>query len=187
MSNEQVLAELNSDFRAKVADLIARLRTAGLHPVLTFGVRDPWTQARLWRKSRSGAQVVAKIEDLNARGAPYLAEILREVGPQPHGRWATDAAPGLSWHQWREAVDFGWKSQVTGRVLEGGPDDGDEFQFAEQCYDKLGELCDEVGLTWGDSFGDENHVQGPTASSPLRELSYAEVDARIRVLWPRQP
>lgn len=187
MSNEQILGTLNPQFREKVEDLIGRLTAAGLHPVLTTGVRDPWTQAKLWRKSRTAAEVAAKIADLDARGAPYLAQILRDVGPQPHGSWATDAAPGLGWHQWREAVDFGWKSPTSGRLLEGGPDDGEEFHYAEQCYDKLGELCAQTGLTWGDSFGDENHVQGPAAKAPQYVMSYPEIDAKTRTLWPQRP
>ena len=67
--------------------------------------RNPWAQARLWRQSRSIEEVRAEIAHLRSSDALFLARVLEEVGPQ-HGRWATNAVPGLSWHQWCEACDL---------------------------------------------------------------------------------
>lgn len=190
MADNPILAGLDPGFRATLEQLMARARVEHLDPVPTFGLRDPWTQARLWRRSRSRDQVDAKIALFRGRGAPYLAQILEDVGPQPRDQWATDAAPGLSWHQWGEACDFGWRSPRTGRVLQGDREgDGDEFDYAEACYRKLGVLCGDFGLTWGGGWSDpdENHVQRPSASSPLRALTYPQIDAKIRERWPRRP
>jgi hypothetical protein len=153
-------------------------------------MRDPWTQAKLWRQSRGRDEVEAKIEALRRDGAAYLADILEEVGPQRTGSWRTNAIPGLSWHQLGKAVDFGVRSPTSRRVLMGDRDeDGDEFQFAERSFARMGALCPNYGLTWGGHFGtpDENHVQATPAGSPLDEMSLQDIDAETRRLWPARP
>lgn len=185
--SEEVLAGLIPEFREQVRDLMRVAGTRGIALVPTSGARDPWKQARLWRRSRNAAQVRSKVDELRNGGAPYLAKILEEVGPQPNGSWRTDAPPGLSWHQLGEAVDFGIKSPRTGRVLQGDrQDDGDEYAYGQECYDRLGEMCVELGLKWGGDFNDQNHVQrsqeGPRAVHSLRQIN-----AMIETMWPRQP
>ena len=69
-----------------------------------FTRRSPWEQARFWRQSRSYADVAEGIKYLNARKQEWLADIISAVGPQ-YGRWATNAMPGYSWHQWGFACD----------------------------------------------------------------------------------
>lgn len=186
--SEEILAGLSSEFRPQAANLIAVAAGRGVALVPTSGARDPWRQARLWRRSRTGAQVLAKIEELRDGGAPYLAKILHSVGPQPNGSWRTDAPPGLSWHQPGEAVDFAIRSPVTGRILYGDTDqDGDEYDYGQQCYDRLGEMCVELGLRWGGGFGDQNHVQRPSAGSPRQVHGLAEINAMIEERWPEEP
>jgi hypothetical protein len=183
-----ILGNLEGVFRQQVEQLIAVAAERQLELVPTSGLRDPWEQARLWRRSRSGAQVQSKVAELRAGGGPYLADILQAVGPQPNGSWRTDAPPGLSWHQLGQSVDFGIRSPASGRVLEGDRRaDGAEYDFGQDSYDRLGEMCRELGLKWGGDFGDQNHVQRSPAGSPLAEFSLPEVDAKIRELWPQQP
>jgi hypothetical protein len=108
---ERDLELLSGEFLAPLRAVTAAVaaRSHELRPFCTR--RDPWTQARLWRQSRSREEVHSTIEFLRNHGAPHLAGVLESVGPQ-HGRWATDALPGLSWHQWCEACDL--------FVVEGG-------------------------------------------------------------------
>ena len=91
-------------FRAKVETLLDVLARQGftLRPYCT--VRDPFTQAKLWRQSRSSQQIKTMIARLRAQGAPRIAACIDEVGPQ-HGVEVTKAVPGYSWHQHGEAVD----------------------------------------------------------------------------------
>lgn len=98
------LEDLNSEFRLKAQGVLADCFEAGYEFRPFFTLRDPWEQARLWRQSRSRETVEAKCHELRGNGAPFLAAILFEVGPQ-NGRWATNAIPGYSWHQWGEAMD----------------------------------------------------------------------------------
>lgn len=98
------LRQLVPEFRSKIELTLARCQAAGhtLRPF--FGVRDVYTQAKLWRQSRALPDILTTAAKLRKEGAPFLAHVLESVGPQ-HGRWATNALPGQSWHQWGEAVD----------------------------------------------------------------------------------
>lgn len=69
-----------------------------------FTQRTPWVQAKLWRQSRSSKEVAEAARMLDREGASFLSEVLISVGPQ-HGKWATNALPGQSWHQWGSAGD----------------------------------------------------------------------------------
>src|SRR3954471_10096184 len=90
---------LETDFRAKLEATIADCKADGVEIVPYFSLRTPFEQGKLWRQSRSHAEVVARIADLRAKGADFLAHCIDSVGPQ-HGPQVTNAIPGYSWHQW---------------------------------------------------------------------------------------
>lgn len=98
------LDDLNDPFRGKMDLVIAGCKGKGIvmHPYCVL--RDVWEQARLWRQSRSWFEIKKAIMDLRSGGAHWIAEVLEGVGPQ-YGRWATNALPGESWHQYGAAVD----------------------------------------------------------------------------------
>ena len=98
---------LSDDFRPKVENLITlcKGRDVIMRPYCT--VRTPIEQAKIWRQSRSREQIDRQIKFFKDNDAPYLADCLEKAGPQ-HGPWETDSLPGLSWHQWGEAVDCFW-------------------------------------------------------------------------------
>lgn len=98
------LSDLNQDFRPKVEELLLYCSDKGYTLVPYFTVRDVWEQARLWRQSRFWVEIKKAIVDLKVAEAYWIAEVLEGVGPQ-YGRWATDALPGESWHQYGAAVD----------------------------------------------------------------------------------
>ena len=95
---------LNKVFRDKVEELISKCAVDGTYMVPFETVRTPAQQARLWRQSRSTAEIRQEIHKFMNEGAMWLAEVLDKVGPQ-YGRWVTNALPGFSWHQWGEAID----------------------------------------------------------------------------------
>lgn len=96
---------LKEEFRVPLQNAVQAVSRRG-HVLRSFGTRrHPAEQARLWRQSRTTREVLAMVYHLRAAGAPYLAAVLDGVGPQ-HGRWATNALPGQSWHQWLEACDL---------------------------------------------------------------------------------
>lgn len=170
--------DLISEFRDKAVALLASCRQAGIEMVPYFTLRTPEEQAKLWRQSRSAAEIVAMISELRGHGANYLADVIESVGPQ-FGDPVTNAVPGNSWHQWGEALDCFWL--VDGKA---------EWSIHKKIDGKNGYrtyagTASEAGLTAGGhwpSFKDWPHVQLRSASSPKGTgLSWAEIDTEMRV------
>lgn len=101
------LDQLTAEFRRSVEALLDQCKMNGVEMRPFFAVRSPQEQARLWRQSRSREEIEAATHRLQAGGAVFLARILVSMGAQ-HGPRVTNCLPGLSWHQWGEAVDCFW-------------------------------------------------------------------------------
>lgn len=171
VSDERSLDLLVPGFKPKVEGLLGALMREGFHLRPFFTLRDPWTQARLWRQSRGIQEVNRAAEMLARERAYFLRQALVEVGPQ-HGRWATNALPGQSWHQWGEAVDC--------FVLEGSRA---KWSRSHPGYKRYAELAEGMGLTagyfWPGSKQDAVHVQVRTSS--VRSLyTWAKIDEEMR-------
>lgn len=163
------------DFKSRVLALLARCRARGVEMRPYNAVRSPLEQARLWRQSRSIEEIGRHSAELQARGAPFLAGCLRRAGAQ-NGDRVTDAPPGLSWHQWGEAVDCFWlvdaQAEWSSRRLVHG-------QNGYRVYaDEARALGLHAGGHW-QAFKDWPHVQRPAEGSPLRTMSMAEIDAAM--------
>jgi hypothetical protein len=170
------LNALVPEFRLQVVALLDRCASRGTPMRPYFTLRSPFEQARLWRQSRSREQIAAKIAELESKSAPFLADCIRRVGPQ-HGDPVTNAVPGLSWHQWGEAVDCFWL--VDGQA-EWSPRKEINGLNGYQVYAREAQAA---GLTAGGlwpSFKDWPHVQLRSASSPLGVMSLVEIDARMK-------
>lgn len=153
-------------FKGKVERLLHNLKGRGFIFVPYFTVRDPYDQARLWRRSRTTREVRSATEILRLNGASFLAHALDVVGPQLTGPWATNALPGLSWHQWGEAVDF---------YLDDG--EGGADWFSDEGYEALAKEAKNLLLVSGYFWTtpDKNHIQyrvgKPTDGMSIKEVS----------------
>ena len=168
--------DLLPEFRNKIENLIDGGRVSGVEMRPYFTLRDPFQQARFWRQSRSTEEITLKIAELKDNGAPFLARCIESVGPQ-HGDPVTNAIPGMSWHQWGEAVDCFWlvngKAEWSTRKIIDG----------QNGYHVFAQQAENQGLTAGghwNSLKDWPHVQLRQASSPLQVMSLEEIDAAMR-------
>jgi hypothetical protein len=93
-----------SDFDEKINVVLKECNNLGYELKPFYTIRTPQEQARLWRQSRTITQINRAAKMLRDKGALLLSELLIHAGPQ-YGRWATNALPGQSWHQYGEAVD----------------------------------------------------------------------------------
>jgi hypothetical protein len=165
------LKRLEPEFKDKVLALLSECLKLGYEMVPFFGVRDPWGQARLWRQSRTELQVNSAIEAMRGGGASFLSEVLSSVGPQ-WGKWATNALPGLSWHQWGEALDC----FVVG---SGGQAIWDAKHDGYSAYARVAYLSGlEAGHFW--EKRDSVHVQ-KRRDRVLSLFSWAEIDAVMQL------
>src|SRR5262249_20995053 len=134
-------------------------------------LRDPFEQARLWRQSRSHEQIERKIQEFREAHAEFLAHCLESVGPQS-GDPVTNAAPGLSWHQWGEAVDCFW--------LVNGQAEWSTTKLVNGLngYRVYAEEAQRLGLTAGGLWSglkDWPHVQLQVAGSPLGLFTLVQI------------
>jgi peptidoglycan LD-endopeptidase CwlK len=168
---------LDAEFRAKLDQLIAACVGDGIEMIPYFGIRTTFDQGKLWRQSRSVAEVAAKISDLRARGAPFLAHCIDSVGSQ-HGPHVTNAIPGLSWHQWGEAMDCYWlrNGKAEWDTSVGGTRNG---------YRVYADLAAKAGLFPGghwQTFKDWPHVQKRKTASPRDSgMTLTAIDAEMLV------
>lgn len=172
------LTVLDARLYPKVGEIQAAGMSRGFDFRPTCARRDPWQQARLWRGPKTRTEVEAAIKNLRAKSCPFLADCLESVGPQ-NGPAVTRALPGLSWHQWDLAVDFGWyiEGDYSGSSVKLTPD---TKGTPRNGYTVLAEVARSLGLTSGASWADYPHVQFPRDSSPQRQYTLIEVDARMK-------
>ncbi len=169
------LSTLIPEFRSEVQELLNNCRARGIEMRPSATLRDPFEQARLWRQSRSRKEIERKIAQLREAGAPFLAHCLERVGPQS-GRPVTGAIPGLSWHQWGEALDCFWL--VNGEAEW----DSNRLVSGVNGYRVYAEEARRLGLTAGglwQSLKDWPHVQARVADSPQNVLSLVEINAAM--------
>lgn len=164
--------DLVPQLRARVIALLQNCRLRGIEMRPYETVRTPQEQGKIWRQSRTREQVQRKIHELRNAGAPFLAFCIESVGPQS-GRHVTNAVPGLSWHQWGEALDCfwvvdgeaEWSTTVTINGLNG--------------YKVYAEEADRLDLTAGGlwpNFKDWPHVQLRVEGSPARLFNLEQID-----------
>jgi peptidoglycan LD-endopeptidase CwlK len=170
-----ILDKINPELRQKVQTLITRCVSLGVEMRVTDGLRDPFEQAKLWRQSRPKSIIEAKIAELMHNGASFLAECLRKVGPQ-NGEHVTNTIPGVSWHQWGEAVDCVWIVNGAAEWSE------DKLINGVNGYRIYAKEAEEMGLTAGGhwvNFKDWPHVQLRSAANAASIMSIVEINNKM--------
>lgn len=166
------LNDLNPDFRSRVEDLLSACDASGYPMRQFFTLRAPFEQGKLWRQSRSREQVERRIAELRGQGCDFLAHCIESVGSQT-GRHVTNAIPGMSWHQWGEAVDCFW-------LLDGDAEWSTRKKVnGNNGYVNYGTIARSMALTAGgfwSSLRDWPHVQLRSDSSPGRVFGLREID-----------
>lgn len=168
------------EFREKLTEVFAACQQRGIVMRPYMSRRTPLEQAKLWRQSRSLEEINAKIGKLRASGADFLAGCIERSGPQ-NGPPVTNAIPGLSWHQWDEAVDCFWlvnnDAEWSSSKLVNGLNG--YHVYAGEAH-RLGLTA---GGTWI-SLQDWPHVQFRKAGSPLDIMDLKDVNAEMKMRFP---
>ncbi len=168
--------QLVPEFIPKVQQLLQNCRQKNVIMRPYFTIRDPFTQAQFWRQSRSTEEIQQKISDLQNAGANFLAHCIDSVGPQS-GDPVTNAIPGLSWHQWGEAVDCFWlvdgaTEWSTTRLVDG-------FNGYKVYAEEATNLAMTAGGLWR-TLKDWPHVQLRPAASPLGVFTLQQIDSAMK-------
>ncbi len=164
------MSVLLPEFRIKIEELDKECLSSGLKFVNYFTLRTPCVQGKLWRQDKSKAVIGAEVARLVAADCAFLANCIMDAGPQT-GPWATNAIPGLSWHQWGLAVD----SYVE---VNGIPD-----WKHPTAYKTRADIAVSLGLTAGYYFSAKKQDPGHIQMYPQEVLSLytlKEVDDNMK-------
>lgn len=163
------ISTLSEEFRVKVASLLENCSKRGVEMRPFYTRRGPKVQAVLWRRSRSALEIASAIKNLK-KSAPVIAAILEEVGPQ-YGRWATNALPGQSWHQWGEAVDC-FVLNTMGQAVWSAQHVG---------YSIYAEEAEKLGLVAGHHWKLRDSVHVQLQNRGVREFwTWVQIEALVR-------
>lgn len=151
------LSWLVPEFKDKVVVLLEACQQRGYELVPFYTLRGPVGQAKLWRQSRSTLEIQRAVKNLR-RDAPTLVRVIEGVGPQ-YGRWATNALPGQSWHQWGEAIDC-FVLNTMGQAVWSSQHSG---------YRVYAEEAKRIGLTPGHFWKNKDSVHVQLRERGVRE------------------
>ncbi|MDJ1466536.1 M15 family metallopeptidase [Cytophagaceae bacterium DM2B3-1] len=175
---------LTPEFKEKAQALLENCKLRGVVMRPNETLRSPFVQARYWRQSRTIEEIRKKINELKQKNALFLAHCLEVVGPQ-HGDHVTNAIPGLSWHQWGEAMDCFWvvNNEAVWSATEVVNGINGYMIYAGEAK-KLGL---DAGYFWK-SFPDIPHVQLRKASNPAKVFDLLAInDAMEQTFGNTQP
>ena len=147
-SRVAILDDLAPDMVARTIDVLDACARQGVRMVPYMGTRSAEVQARFWRQSRTSEVIGGRCSLLRKRQVGKLADLIEGVGPQS-GRWATNALPGQSAHQYGLAVD-------CFLLLENGVAEWDGNASGYEVYARAAEGA---GLVAGLTFDDPVHIE----------------------------
>ena len=180
------LDALTPMMRVRKREMDRILGAQGLEMIQLDTYRDPWTQARLFRRSRLRQHIEERIEWLETQGFPEFGAILSGVGPQygTLGKHVTWAASGQTYHHYGMASDqvprFDSKRLLWDIDLEG---DGPDAVLAREMWAVVGAAAEQAGLEWGGTWKtpDRMHVQIPQEHrGPLLALDPGAIAAHAK-------
>jgi len=164
------LEDLEPKFRPKLLYVMEKMAEHRIGFEIFAALRTPQEQAELWMKSRSRKEIVDAVAKLSKQGAPWLSRMVKTTH-RPYGRWETNNLPGLSWHQWGEAVSIRILSD-SGRVIWNPNNEG---------YRILADLTQMVSLTSGFFWKRRDVVNVQLRADAVRAYyTWAEVDREMK-------
>jgi peptidoglycan L-alanyl-D-glutamate endopeptidase CwlK len=165
------LDDLDPAFKSSILTLLGKVNSESQDYQLRvfYTLRGCTEQAKLWRQSRSSEEIRRGVHELRRAGADWIADCIVDCGPQ-HGRWATNAKPGQSWHQWGLAVDS--FVAAGGRAV---------WNSSHRGYQRYAAIAKELGLEAGAYWRrrDAVHVQRDNCRV-LDKYTWREVDENMR-------
>lgn len=186
---------MSKDFEKLVPELklamkhvFRELQSIGLEMKPYYTERSPWEQARIWRSTRTSTEIYHAIDQLRNDDADYLAGIILAVGVQysPPGvkGHLTNALPGNSWHQWRNAIDCFWvvESRAEWSINKTIPVRNGTLANGYREYARLAQHHGLLsgGLKWG---WDWPHVQHPKENSPSDTMSWKVISEQMYKMY----
>jgi hypothetical protein len=165
---------LDPSFAVTLAEVLEDCRMAGYEFRVSQGLRTPQVQADYYCKweKRTPQDIDAAAKKLEAKGAPWVAGLLRERRKIKRQKaWLTSAMPGAGWHQWGLAADC--YCFRNGKMVGDGGD---------PCYAFYAKAAEKRGLRAGLYFSnpDAGHVQQPSEDNASSVYTWSKIDAVMK-------
>jgi len=136
------IEDLTPAMQARAREVLWLAEKRGMELLIYCTWRSPEEQARLFRQGRGLAEIEGAAERLGTIwGRADLGQLLLDVGPQAGDRVVTNAGPGQSAHQYREAWDA--VPLVGGKAM---------WDPAHESWEQYGEIVMEAGLQWAGTW-----------------------------------
>jgi peptidoglycan LD-endopeptidase CwlK len=177
---QQYFNGLVIEFRDKALEILDNCDKLGYTMYPFEGLRTPQKQADYWCKGRSLEEINKEIASLAIQKAFFLANLLKEAERNENAEIITSAIPGLSWHQWGEALDCFWlKDEQPEWDIDVKVNGYSGYEIYALEAQKLGI---ESGYYW-QPFKDAVHIQLTSFSSPLQQFSLEEIDKKMQIMF----
>jgi len=166
------LTDLTPAMREKAQAFFDAAKRNGLDLLVTCTFRSLEEQARLYGQGRNLADVAFEIARCPLFGFGKIEQM--DFAPRIKARRLTNALPGLSWHNYGEAMDcVPMKSSKP------------VWDCRDELWQVYGDCAHEVGLFWaGDwkrfRFLEFPHMQLRAKSNPLKVYTPAEALAALK-------
>ena len=173
---EDALHQVEIPLRLSMGHIRIQMQGQGYGLLIYCGYRSPQEQAKVYRRSRTWAEIVAKISWYEESGFDMMARCLEDVGPQHGtvGQHRTWVGPCESWHQYQQALDA--VPVLDGQLCWTYPAESDAERVVWKTYEAL---IGQEALSWGGHWKnpDACHVQlSPGAASPLGRYDASSED-----------
>jgi peptidoglycan LD-endopeptidase CwlK len=169
------LDDLVPELKEKAEQLVANCKKLHVDILIYCTLRDLEDQARLYRQSRSSQDIRNKVDQLKREGFGFLGDVITKVGPQfgKLGQHVTNAVPGQSWHNLKEAFDA--VPIINGKA---------EWKTSHPHWKIYGQEVMKLGLDWGGSwksFKDYPHCQLRKGTlNPMRVYTSGDLEKRLK-------
>ncbi len=140
-------------------------------------LRTPQIQAEYWVQGRTKNDIAKKISELKDKMAYFLAECIESANPQK-GPVITNAIPGLSWHQWGEAIDCYWLKDRKA-CWDFDTKDSNNRNGYKIYANEATKLGLDAGYFW-ENMIDAVHVQFRKEPSPLNIYSIRKINGVMK-------
>lgn len=167
-------------FRKLLVSCLDRCKEKGVIIEVITTVISPLEQAALWKQGRSRIDAELKMLALENSKAPYLADCLRRAQPL-RTNCETEFVPGMSWHQWGEAVSVVWVdgAKQINWTTKGG---ANGYRFL---VDQLKDFSLHSGSEFDDTDAAWRLVQFRPVKSPIEIYDIVSIDAEMKKRFER--
>lgn len=161
------IKDLTPSLQKKAKQIVEECKNNGVELLIYCTLRTLQEQAKLYCQGRTTKQIAEKAASLKEKGFGFLAAFL-EKETQTKGKIVTNAGPGESWHNYREAFDA---VPIVGKTCLWN------YKSNKAKWDVFAKAAENAGIEWGGNwkFKDYPHVQESKSGNPLDDFKPEEI------------